>query len=210
MGALTGLRVLTVAAAVFSISAMTWLFVRTLSYGRRPDLSEPAGQAGKGVLYAFGRGMLEKESVALHRLTFAGGIIYHAAIFAALTYLFWVAAFPSAARPVQVFRAVLIPGTAVGLGLLFRRAAKTNLRRLSCPDDFLANLFVDIFLAVTALHTFVPGLESLLLATATLLFVYVPLGKIRHCVFFFYTRLTFGVRFGRRAALPGSSRSVRP
>jgi hypothetical protein len=198
------LRVLTVAAALFCLSALLFLFVRTFSFGRREELSEPRGAAGKGLLYAFGRGMLEKESVGLHRLTFVAGILYHGAIFTALLYLFWVVFLPSAERPLPAFRAVLAMGIAVGLGLLIKRTAKPHLRRLSCPDDFFANFFIDLFLAVALLHTLIPGLDTVLFASAVLLFIYIPLGKIRHCFFFFFTRAVFGVRFGRRGALPGS------
>jgi hypothetical protein len=199
------LRVLTVAAALFSLSALVVLFVRALSSGRRGELATPAGSAGRGVLYAFGRGMVEKESVALHRLTFIAGILYHGAVFTAFFYLFWIVFLPSAARPLPAFRTVLAIGTAVGLALLVKRAVKAPLRRLSCPDDFFANLFIDLFLGATLLHTFIPAFEPLLFAGATLLFLYIPLGKIRHCFFFFFTRLAFGTHFGRRGALPGSA-----
>jgi hypothetical protein len=202
------LRVLTVAAALFCLSALLILFVRTLSFGRREELSEPRGKPDKGVLYAFGRGMLDKESVALHRLTFVAGILYHGAVFTAFLYLFWVIFLPSALRPLPAFRAVLLIGTAVGIGLLVKRTVKPHLRRLSCPDDFFANLFIDLFLSTALLHTFIPVLEPVLLAGAILLFIYIPLGKIRHCFFFFFTRLAFGVRFGRRGTLPGSAGKV--
>jgi hypothetical protein len=33
-------------------------------------------------------------------------------------------------------------------------------------------------------------------------FVYVPLGKIRHCLYFFFSRIFFGKFFGRRGVLP--------
>jgi hypothetical protein len=201
------LRLLAVAAALFCLSSLTVLLMQTLSFGRREDLSEPRADARKGVLYAFGRGMLEKESVALHRLTFVGGLLYHGAVFTAFADLFWMIFLPGAGRPLAAFRAILGTGTVVGLALLGKRAVKPHLRRLSCPDDFFANLFVDIFLSVALLQTFWPGLEALLLACAILLFVYVPLGKIRHCFFFFFTRFAFGLRFGRRGALPGPRES---
>jgi hypothetical protein len=40
------------------------------------------------------------------------------------------------------------------------------------------------------------------MAAAIVLLLYVPLGKIRHCLFFFATRYHTGIYFGRRGTLP--------
>jgi hypothetical protein len=37
---------------------------------------------------------------------------------------------------------------------------------------------------------------------AAITFAYVPLGKIRHCLYFFFSRTFFGKFFGRRAVYP--------
>jgi len=208
MAAIGALRVLTLAAAAASAGALTIMAFRTFAFGRREYLSAPRGDPGRGVVYAFGRGMLDKESVARHKPTMAGGVIYHLAIFAGLAYALWTALRLRLSPPLWAFRPVLAAGAAVGLALLVKRAAKPHLRRLSCPDDFFANLFVDLFLTLAFLHTFVPALESALLGASILLFAYIPLGKIRHCFFFFYTRLVFGFHFGRRGVLPGSGREA--
>jgi hypothetical protein len=202
---LGALRVLTLTAAGASLGALTLMAVRTFAFGRREYLSAPRGYAGHGIIYAFGKGMLDKESVARHKPTMAGGMLYHLAIFTGLAYVLWTALPLSFAPPLWAFRPVLAVGTTVGLALLIKRASKPHLRRLSCPDDFFANLFVDAFLALALARTYLTALEPALLAFAILLFLYVPLGKIRHCFFFFYTRLVFGLHFGRRGALPGSA-----
>ncbi len=208
MTVLGALRVLTLAAAGASVGALTVMAVRTVAFGRRVYYSAPRGYAGHGIIYAFGQGMLDKESVSRHKPTLAGGALYHLAIFAGLAYVLWTALPLGVSPPLWAFRPVLAAGAAVGLALFVKRTAKPHLRRLSCPDDFFANLFVDLFLALALLHTFVPALESVLLGVSILLFAYIPLGKIRHCFFFFYTRLIFGLHFGRRGALPGSGRQA--
>ncbi len=208
MASLDLLRTLTLAAAVFCLATLTFLVGRTLAVGRRKYLSAPRGYAGNGIIYAFGRGMVEKESVSLHLPTFIGGVLYHGAVFAAFLYLFWTVLFPGTAIFLWAFRIVLLGGAVVGLSLLAKRLSKPHLRRLSCPDDFFANLFVDLFLALGFLHTLVPSVEPAWLAIAILLLLYIPLGKIRHCFFFFATRLAFGLHYGRRGALPGSSREA--
>jgi len=208
MTLLEALRVLTLAAAGLCLAALTILVVRTLAFGRRAYLSEPRGRAGNGIVYAFGKGMVDKESVIRHRPTMLGGVLYHTGVFAGLAYVLWTALPLGFPPPLAVFRPVLLLGSGVGLVLLAKRAVKPHLRRLSCPDDFFANLFVDLFLGLAFLHTYFPALETALLTISVLLFVYIPLGKIRHCVFFFFTRIIFGLHFGRRGALPGSGPEV--
>jgi hypothetical protein len=198
-------RILTIAAAAFCLGTLMLLVLRTFGLGRRRDLSAPRGYAANGILYAFGRGMVEKESVALHLPTFIGGLVYHGAIFAGLLYLFWTVLFPKIRPPLWGLRLILLAGAVAGLSLFIKRAAKPHLRRLSCPDDFFANIFVNLFLIVALARTFIPALGPALMGISISLFLYIPLGKIRHCFFFFYTRLAFGFHYGRRGALPGSS-----
>jgi len=202
------LRALTLAAAAASLGALILMVFRTFSFGHREYLSAPRGYGGRGLVYAFGRGMLDKESVSRHRPTMAGGALYHMAIFAGLAYVLWMALPLRISPSLWAFRPLLLAGAIVGLSLFIKRTAKSHLRRLSCPDDFFANLFVDGFLSMALLHTFIPALEPVLLGFSVLLFVYIPLGKIRHCFFFFYTRIVFGLHFGRRGALPGSGREA--
>ena len=203
------LRILVLASAGLGLGALSGLAVRTFGFGHRRYFSEARGRVRGGVVYAFGRGMIEKESVALHRPTFFGGVVYHGAVFAGLAYLAWVVFQIPAAPPPWLFRPILLLGVLIGLALLAKRINSPHLRKLSCPDDFFANALVDVFLAVSLLHTFFPALEPWLLSLSVFLFLYIPLGKIRHCFFFFYTRLIFAVHFGRRGSLPGSSSESR-
>ncbi len=202
------LRAFTLATAAASLGVLVLMVFRTFSFGHREYLSAPRGYGGRGLVYAFGRGMLDKESVSLHRPTMAGGALYHMAIFAGLAYVLWTALPLRISPPLWAFRPLLLVGAVVGLSLFVKRTAKSHLRRLSCPDDFFANLFVDSFLLLALLHSFIPALEPVLLGFSVLLFVYIPLGKIRHCFFFIYTRIVFGLHFGRRGALPGSGREA--
>jgi len=203
------LRILVLASAGLSLAVLTGLAVRAIGFGRTRYHSRGQGSIGRGVVYAFGRGMIEKESVTLHRPTFFGGIAYHGAIFAGLAYLFCVVFRIPAVPPAWFFRPVLIVGTAIGLALLVKRMKSPHLRKLSCPDDFFSNALVDLFLAAAFLHSVIPSIEPFLFGLSIFLFLYLPLGKIRHCFFFFYTRLVFAVHYGRRGSLPGSSPEVR-
>lgn len=194
-----------IAAFLYAAVALAVLTARTVAAGHRPYLAEPAGSARAGVVHAFLRGMLpwEKESVSGHLPTFAAGLLYHAGVFLSLVYLFLlVFRFPVSLLFERVLAALLVLSLIAGIGLLVKRAALAKMRMISAPDDYIANLIVDIFLATALVATLTDGWERVFLAAAVVLFVYMPLGKIRHCVFFFYTRAVFGVFFGRRGVFP--------
>ncbi len=73
---------------LFSITALIFQVLKTFSFGKRPLRSRPQGSREKGIVYAFGRGMMpwEKESAAKHLPTYLAGMLYHAGIFAAAGY----------------------------------------------------------------------------------------------------------------------------
>ncbi|MFB0564558.1 MAG: hypothetical protein ACETWK_02630 [Candidatus Aminicenantaceae bacterium] len=156
-------------------------------------------------MYAFGKGLMpwEKESARKHLPTYLAGVLYHASFFSALFYLFsLIIPFQLTVLVISLFRFLTIIGLLCGLGLLLKRTVHRYLRKISCPDDFASNLIVDVFLAFALANTFFSSIKPFFYLTAILLFIYIPLGKIRHCFFFFYVRILFGVFYGRRGVLP--------
>jgi nitrate reductase gamma subunit len=218
------LRAGVIISALFALAALTVQVVKTLSFGKRPFYSRASGSRAAGVVYVFGKGMMpwEKESARKHPLTYLAGVAYHAGIFAALYCLLCSVFSLALPRPLLLaLGAALTAGGASGLGLLLKRVFSRNLRRLSCPDDHAANAIVTLFVILAAVRAWqLSGWESsgaapsaaagapgaaadwLFYAVAILMFLYVPVGKIRHCFFFFYSRVLLGIFFGRRAALP--------
>ena len=102
----------------------------------------------------------------------------------------------------QAIRGALAAGLLCGLGLLIKRIALSYMRFISCPDDYLSNLLVNLLLSAALLTTYSPVMQPVFFWSAIALSLYIPLGKIRHCMFFFYTRILFGAFFGRRGVLP--------
>jgi hypothetical protein len=151
-----------------------------------------------------------KESASRHPLGYGAGIVYHLGAFAGLGYLTVRAAAPAAAPgPLWLWRALLAAGLAAGLFLLVKRSVDPALRRLSVPDDYAANGLVDLFLALALASSWTPAAEPGFLAAGILLLLYIPVGKIRHCAYFFYSRALYGAQFGRRGTFPPGSRSTR-
>lgn len=167
--------------------------------------AEPAGRESRGIRYAFTAGMTPaaKESATRNPWSYGAGLVYHMGVFAALALLGLRVAAPAAQPPLPwIWGAVVAAGLLAGLFLLAKRAGSRGLRAISCPDDFAANLLVDLFLGISLAGLAAPALVPAVFVAAIVLFAYIPLGKIRHCFFFFYCRALLGAFMGRRGAFP--------
>ncbi|MFQ6069677.1 MAG: hypothetical protein ACE5LC_04035 [Candidatus Aminicenantales bacterium] len=188
-----------------SFFSLLMLVLTTFSFGRKAPKAKPRGSAARGILYAFGRGMLpwEKESSRRHPLIYFSGLSYHAGILSGFFFLF-SQILPFALSPLLIFvvRLFLGLGFISGLSLFLRRVFHPQLRRISCPDDFFSNLVVDAFLLAALASSFYFEWQPFFYGISILTLLVIPVGKIRHCFFFFYTRILFGAFFGRRGVLP--------
>jgi len=199
------LKVGVLLASLFAVVSLSVLVFRTFSFGSSLFHSEPCSKGGKGVLYVLGRGMMpwEKESARKHLPTYLGGMAYHTGIFAALAYLFCLLfSIEFSAFLVPVLRWGVATGFLSGMALFLKRILLPVIRKISCPDDFAANLLVDIFLAFTFVRTYSESFTAFYYLAAIVMFLYIPVGKIRHCFFFFYAKMLFGIFYGRRGVLP--------
>jgi hypothetical protein len=156
------------------------------------------------VLYAFTLGMMPwaKESTRRHLRAYLRGIGFHVGIFAGLLALLvspgWTS-LPAIARTgLAILTALGAIFGAAGTGM---RLVERNLRRISTPDDHASVLLVTAFLAATSAALARPAWMPAMFLGAALMLVYAPLGKIRHCIYFFLSRLFFGLFLGRRAIL---------
>jgi len=188
------------------------LVLKTLLFGKKPLHSEPQGVGNKGIIYAFGKGMMpwEKESAASHLPTYIAGILYHSGIFAGLFYILLIVTpfFPGLFL-INALRILMLCGIVCGVALFLKRIFKTTLKNISCPDDFASNILVDLFLFFALIDTFISSVRSVFLFAAILMLLYIPVGKIRHCFFFFYSRILFGLFYGRRGILPQKQRQFK-
>jgi len=195
------LKILTIASFLFSISALSYLIAKTFSFGKKVFYSRARGNPVKGIIYSLGKGMLpwEKESAYKNLIVYFAGILFHSGIFSAFIFLFLkIFEFEIPKILLFIFQIFLLLGLLSGIGLLLRRAWNLYLRKISIPDDFFSNLLVNGFLILSAITIFNPSLSSFLYLYSILLLIYIPFGKIRHCFFFFYSKILSGIFFGRR------------
>lgn len=188
---------------------LSFSVIKTFNFNKKKLYSRPSGNSLKGIIYALGQGLApwEKESAVRHLPTYLAGILYHTGVFAALLYLVsLLIPFRMGSLIIMILRLLILVGSLCGIGLFIKRSLKSHIRKISCPDDYVSNLLVDGFLIITFIDTYHGNMRGILFIAAIILALYIPLGKIRHCFYFFYSRILFGFFFGRRGVLPRKQR----
>jgi hypothetical protein len=206
------LRLAAALAFAVSVAALVWQARRASSLGPSRVEAPARGVSWDGVVYAFGRGMSPwaKDSARQHLAVYVAGVVYHLGVFASLgLVLLAVVGAPWLDRIAWIAAPLLGCSLIAGATLLVRRVGARRLRALSSPDDFASNVLVTLLVASALVSVAGGGYAPSLLVTATLVFLYAPLGKIRHCVFFFLARAQFGRLMGRRGVLPGGVHGAR-
>ena len=190
------------------IAGLFGIYVRYAETKRRlvpSDRSPIKGSLPKGIQYAFTAGMMPwaKESTRIHMIAYLRGIGFHVGIFAAIGAVI-ISPFWGYLPPLLsiVLSWMLILGALLGAAGGVMRIVEHNLRGLSLPDDHFAVWLTTLFIAVAGLAVLNGAFMIPMYIVSAITFVYVPLGKIRHCLYFFFSRLFFGKFFGRRAVFP--------
>ncbi len=169
------------------------------------DKSPLKGNPQQGIRYAFTLGMMPwaKESTRIHMVAYLRGIGFHIGIFAALGALLISPFWTLLPRELTVLLLIVLGiGSLLGAAGGVMRLAEHNLRGLSTPDDHFAVWLVTIWMAVSALAVWNSAFLVAFYILSAITLAYIPLGKIRHCLYFFFSRTFFGKFFGRRAVFP--------
>lgn len=190
-------------AVLFCLGGLAWRLQAFLALPYKPEQAPPKGRVIPGLLYAFTLAMApwSKESTRRHVLPYVRGVLFHVGIFVSLA-LLPLSLFLSQLGVLRLLMALPVGIGALGgwLGLGQRLVGERE-RALSTPDDFMAVALVSLFLS-TAFAALLAAawLPAFYLASALML-IYIPLSKIRHFIYFFFSRLFFGLRFSRRGAI---------
>jgi hypothetical protein len=204
-------QLLAAAALLFCLAAFAVRLRRFLSLARPADRSQPRGSVDAGVAYALTLGMMPwaKESTRRHALAYLRGVGFHVTVFLCLALLLispWLELVPTLVR--NTLAVITAAGALLAfLGFLSRFLEK-SLKALSTPDDYFAILLISLFLAAGAAALWMQVLLPIFYVVSSLVLVYMPLGKIRHCIYFAFSRLFFGRFFGRRGVYPHSQQEV--
>lgn len=199
------LAYIVLAAAAFAVCGLLYTLRSSREFPPRRNFAPAKGSPLAGIRYALFAGMMPwaKESASQHLLTYFTGIVYHLGIAAGFIVLIaTLASYGLSNSAATALMILVLLGVVAGFGLLVKREINRTLRSVSTPDDFLSNGLVTLFLVVAAATLRKSEFTAAFLVVATMLFLYVPFGKIRHCLLFFSSRVNFGRFFGRRNVLP--------
>jgi nitrate reductase gamma subunit len=194
------------AALIISVAAFGWMWRRMQ---RRPygvDRSIPKDSAARGIRYAFTTGMAPwaKESTRIHLWGYLRGVVFHVGIFVALAALLlspWLEAMSEAVRYAWALLAGL--GAAMGIVGGVARVSDRTLRALSTPDDHASVWLVSLVLLSASAALVAPDWLPVFYILSTVLLLYAPASKIRHCIFVYFGRLFYGIHIGRRGIVRG-------
>lgn len=204
---------MSLAALAICLTVLLAHFIRLVRLGKPNEYSRQAGNTVKAIGYAFTGAMspLKKESAFLHLPTYTAGLFYHMGTFLSMFTFFFIVAgnIPTGwlAKAIILF---LFISSCSGIGILIKRIVKKELRTLSNPDDFISNFLVTLFQIITIVTLSLPTVQLPNWPTVQLsyyliysiLMLYIPVGKLRHTVYFFAARYHLGFFYGWRGVWP--------
>jgi nitrate reductase gamma subunit len=194
------------ASLLFSIAAFSGMWWRMQRRASGVDRSVPKDSVARGIRYAFTTGMASwaKESTRLHMIGYLRGVVFHLGIFVGLAVLLLSPWLDSISDSVRWGAAVLaFVGAVMGIIGAIQRITERNLRILSTPDDHLSVWLVSIVLLSASVAVVSSEWLPAFYVASSVLLVYAPASKIRHCIFVYFGRLFYGIHIGRRGIVRG-------
>ncbi len=198
---------LTIGSLIVCVTALIAHFIRLIYLGKPKDYSKKSGNLTKAIAYSSTLAMIDhKESAFLHLPTYFAGLVYHLGTFASFLLLifFFVNITLQITLPQWLLWLLTVSisfSCLCGFGLLFKRAIAKPMRSLSNADDFISNVLVSLFQLITIVYlNYNTALIYYLLAS--LLLLYMPIGKLKHVVYFFAARYHLGFYYGWRNVWP--------
>lgn len=187
--------------------AILSLLVQFLSSwnSKKKDFSQKVGNPIKAVIYNFTWAMTpkHKETIRLHPFKFSLGIVMHIGVFGALLKVLHLIVMPSSP---SLFPFVLSPVFALSalaaLLLLIGRINSSKMRYFSSAEDYISNLITFGLVSLAFLHEQGIFSSASFLIYSSIFFFYLPLGKLRHALFFFTARFNYAWRLGIRGVYP--------
>ena len=192
-------------ALVICLAGLAYHVIRLIRLGVQDDYSARAGSPSAGVFYSFTGGMdpRHKESAYLNLPVYVSGVIFHIAVFVAIVLFFLFLSGVNPGQPASLILSVIIfAGVVTGSGMLIKRLRDQKLRYLSNADDYISLLLVIVFLILAGFSLLLPDAYPAFMLVSALLLLYMPLGKLRHAVYFFAARIQLGRFYGWRNVWP--------
>lgn len=205
------IQIISLIALAFCLLMLLVHFIRLVKLGKPKDYSQKSGNVAQGILYSNTVAMMpaNKESAYLHLPTYSAGILFHTGIF--LSFLLYILSLFNLNQYYPQWLNLLLGlyilvGAVCGIILLIKRLVNKNLHNLANPDDYISNILATMFQLVTAFFLVFQNacsiLYTLYYVVAIVLFIYMPLGKLKHLLYYFAARYHLGFFYGWRNVWP--------
>ena len=195
-------------AFLVCLTSLLFHLVRLIKAGGPRDHSRRRGNVASAMVYSFLGSMspAKKESAYLHLPTYAAGLLYHFGTFVSIVlfFLFFLHVNPGEGMR-RILIGILLVSVMSGVGILSKRMAVRKIRSLSNPDDYISNLLVTIFQFLTIGTLLEESFAPFYFLWVSLLLLYLPLGKLKHALYFFAARYHLGLFYGWRGIWPGKT-----
>ena len=198
-------RIISLTAFLICFISLTYHLIRLIRLGLPKDYSKKTGNLKSAINYSFIGAMnpLQKESAYLHLPTYTAGILYHIGTFISIVLFFMFLFNISFAYSLHfILICVLIASSVSGTGIFLKRIIVKKLRFLSNPDDYISNMLVTAFQIFTLIALVIENFSPYYFICTGLLFLYLPLGKLKHSLYFFAARYHLGFFYGWRGIWP--------
>lgn len=194
-------KFLATTSILFFGAGLVYHYYKTKQLKSISDLSLPKGSHKAGIIYAFTIGMLPwvKESTRKHWIAYIRGVIFHIGIFTGIAVLILkLLKVEINTSLIKIFATIIGIGAIMGFAGIVLRITEKNLREISTFDDFVSVFLVSLFLTSITLALLEVKFELLMYLISFFTLIYAPLGKIKHCLYFFFSRFFFGIHIGHR------------
>ncbi len=208
-------------ALLFFLAGMAYRLFAVISLGWSKDLAKPRGSKGAGVVKSFLRGGIifpffprEKSAYANNPIVYIAGGLFHLSLFVVVVLgtahmLVWKSlvgiGWPTLPLPIVDWMAAV--GIIAMVALIVNRAVHPVMKLLTGPAEVMSWLFVFLPMLTGYMmthHMFFPYevLYSLHMISINVMLVWIPLSRISHFMFYFFSRTQHGVEWGKRNAMP--------
>lgn len=197
-------KLIALVSLILSASFISYRWLKLLKYPKSVDFSIPKSSSLTGVVYAFTLGMAPwaKESTRRHWILYLRGILFHLGIFSAIfVFLLRLFSIPVPNLVMLLLSIIAGLGATMGFAGIVLRLVENNLRMISNLDDHISLWLVSVFLLFTSLSHFFPSTSPVMFLSSSIMLIYIPFSKIRHFLYFFFSRLFFGNHLGKRGII---------
>ncbi len=209
------------AALLVFVAGMVYRLVRVILLGWKADRVPPRGSKVGGVVQSFLKGIIIwpfvpwlKNTFSRNPITYLAGGLFHLGLFAVLLLgtahmLVWKSllgfGWPTLPLPIVDW---LAAGAIIAMIALFiNRLVNPVLRLISGPAEWLNLIFVFLPMVTGYIMTHhlwfrYEVLFSLHMLSVDVLLIWIPLSRISHFMFYFFSKAIHGADFGKRAVAP--------